>query len=163
MAMFDSVRGTFSIRNFDFRNENDDEDASATIDNRSSRQKRKTADKSFYFESDDEDEMLSKKVPKKSKSSKASTSMKAASFVEVKLEVENDEDPFEENVVKSTEIDESDDGDEPAADESKGSEVFRCELCTTTTQTKQSMRRHCLQSHDLVSRVWIRLDLKLWK
>jgi hypothetical protein len=130
MAMFDSVRGTFAIRSFDFRNENDDDDQSAVdkpLATSSSREKRKTTDNNYYFESDDEDEMLSaKKSTKKSKSTKKLTSMKAASIVEVKLEVENDEDQFDETVVKSTENDAVDESeDETAVDDSKGNDVFR--------------------------------------
>ncbi len=49
-------------------------------------------------------------------------------------------------------FDDSEDGDDAEASSSNNpTEGIQCELCSTTTQSKQSMRRHCLQSHDLVS------------
>jgi hypothetical protein len=49
-------------------------------------------------------------------------------------------------------FDDSEDGDDAEAGSSNNATtVIQCELCSTTTQSKQSMRRHCLQSHDLVS------------
>ncbi len=49
-------------------------------------------------------------------------------------------------------FDDSEDGDDAEAGSSNNpTEGIHCELCSTTTQSKQSMRRHCLQSHDLVS------------
>ncbi len=94
---------------------------------------------------------------KKSKESAAGNELSVKNEPETDDEVtenvvcEVDENLFGPDDADNDDDDNEGDGDanEQAADGKK--ETIRCELCTTTTLTKSSMRRHCLRSHDLVT------------
>jgi hypothetical protein len=112
MAMFESVRGTFVIRSLDFRGKNvvtetptmtTSQDPFVTEENgvrkatkRNSVQKRKVgvteSRNSDSDEDDDENAFLSTKKSKNKSPTKKSKSIRPASIVEVKLEVDDDDD-----------------------------------------------------------------------
>ena len=116
MATFDSVRGTFVIRNLDFRCKNVAAVTTTTVAStshdpllkeengvrkatkrRSNVQKRKvSAMESYNSDSEDDDDeetaFLSTKKSKNKSPAKKSKFIKPASIVEVKLEVEDDDD-----------------------------------------------------------------------
>ena len=172
MAMFDSVKGSFSVQNLDFRNKfsNPSNKSLPSVQQRQpspvdvlskeTGSKRKAADNNYYNESDSDDEnaSLSKKRQKRKPSTKKLSAKRPVIEVEVKLVVEGEDDEdtaenstemFAENSTEMLAENESEEDSTPVGEVAK--EVFHCELCSTTTISKQSMRRHCLQSHDLVT------------
>ncbi len=108
MSTFDSVRGTFVIRNLDFRCKSvaatttltspdpflKEENGIRKATKRRSGQKRKVGAMASYeseSEDDDDDAFLSTKKTKNKSPAKRSKGIKPASIVEVKLEVEDDD------------------------------------------------------------------------
>jgi hypothetical protein len=167
MAMYDSVKGKFSIQTLDFKNKfwNSSNNSlpsklqqQTSVENsyRETASKRKAAENNYYneFDSEDEDASLATKRPKKKTPTKKLSAKAPIIEVEVQLEVEgedNDEDHGENSMpVVAENADESEEDLTLVGEGEVIKDVVHCELCSTTTLTKQSMRRHCLQSHDLV-------------
>ena len=145
MSMYDPSGETFAVKNFEEDNCSKDTPSNSYDNSVPAKPSREEHHRTNYRDSDHNDSSAVENVV-----SDVATESVVCEVDENMLFDDSDDDDDDTNDASAAAAADADENGKNEDNSETKPGGFRCELCTTTTVTKSSMRRHCLRSHDLV-------------